>query len=228
MYRRSMPILALAVIAATSIWYYSQRTQEQMVPSAEPGIVTHGSVSASLDSSSTNALELEEDRGESELNATQINEAIEVIREIDQSNLEEKNSSWDSGFEKISKLDPQRILRWRPVRVDPKSIIETDNNDRISPRDILKISIFPGETIIVRRNHFRTTPETSSMSWTGSPENGENGTVSIHVVAEQNADDLRAIIHYSSKFQDFHVIPTADSRYYVAVETNRDAKIAID
>lgn len=153
---------------------------------------------------------------------------IEIIFEIDDSDPEIRRDAWDSGFEKISEIDPQRILRWRPVRVDPNMLMSIDDKGEFVPLDLLALSIFPNETVVVRRTRHRITPEASTLSWTGIPENGDFGSISVHIVPETNKGDLRAFVHYSNRFQDFHVVPTKDSRYYVAVETNRDFPMLVE
>ena len=135
---------------------------------------------------------------------------LELVQDVDQSDPIEGQAAWDSGYKKISELDAQRVLRWRPVIVNPNDLIRPGetNND---PVESISLSVFPGETVVVYLTNFRQSSETASMSWTGVPDNVELGKLSIHIVPKSAPSDLRAFIHYSTRYKDFHVVPTDDS-----------------
>ena len=162
------------------------------------------------------------------LSASAKSVAPEIIQDVDQNDPIESRDAWDSGYKTITSVDPQRILRWRPVLVDSMELSAQLLSENSEPADLVTITIFPGETIVARNTHFRSNPQSASMSWSSAPENGEFGSISIHILPETSLSDLRTFIHISTRFQDFHVVPTADHRYYVAVETNRGVLLKTD
>lgn len=152
----------------------------------------------------------------------------QLVYEIDELNFSEKQAAWDAGFEKVSEIDPQRILRWRSVRIDPTIFATTESGYGIENITSLTLPFFDDQIIDVVRTRYRGDRDASMFSWTGTRKDGSLGEVSIHVVRDQDSSELKASIHYTDRFQDLHIVPTNDGRFYVATETYRGYELKID
>jgi hypothetical protein len=213
---------SIALIAIGFVFVFSYLFVDQEELSIEPSGPQNYAPNASPGLSESKAVAADEIYDDALL-ASPKSVALEIIQDVDQNDLIDSRDAWDAGYKKISGVDPQRILRWRPVLVDARELFAQFLSENPEPADLLTITIFPGEPIVARNTGFRSNPQSESMSWSGVPEDGEFGSISIHILPETSPSDLRALIHITTRFQDFHVMPTEDHRYYVAVETYRGA-----
>lgn len=151
-----------------------------------------------------------------------------LVFEINESNLAEKQAAWDAGYAEISEVDAQRVLRWRPVLVNPTIFASKGPGEGIENVTALRVPFFEDEAIEFNRIRYRGDRDSSMYSWTGKRNDGESGEVSIHVVRDQDSAELTMAIHYTDRFKDLHIIPTDNGKFYVSTETNRGFPLKVD
>jgi len=163
---------------------------------------------------------------ESELGTT----ITQLVYEIDDADLVDQQLAWDAGHAELSSIDPQRILRWRPIRMDPTIFVATESYGGIESLETLVLPFFPDREIVAKRSRFRSNPDAAMYSWSGTveSESGEIGNVVIHIARDQDSGDLKVTINYNDRLRDLHIIPTDDSPYYVAMETYRGYVSKVD
>ncbi len=150
-----------------------------------------------------------------------------VINAIPQDDLRLVSASLGAADKIVAELGPERILRWRPVLIDPSNLTGDMTDDTYTPKSELLLTFFPGEEYLFAVQRAEHSPYTQTITWLGKAEPPNEGTVEIHVLRKSsNAGDYQAYIQYSSRFRDFNVIGTDYDGVYVSMEINRAAPLS--
>ncbi len=124
-------LVGVFLLAASACWVSGIADQDLLV--SEDGSEPSQSVlGESLAASSTNSADDSSPAiksteaitalSQTDASALETRSALEVINTLESSDPVVQLAAWDAGFAKVSELDPQRVLRWRPVLVDAANI----------------------------------------------------------------------------------------------------------
>lgn len=142
----------------------------------------------------------------------------EIVKSVHDNDLEFRTAAESAAEQKVSMFSPESVSRWRPVRLDPESILNGDLLEPGSMPNTIKISPFPDTTYVVSETKYTIRKHTGSISWTGKISGIENGTVEIHARGSVNSPTFSIKIFDPPRF--FSITPTETDDAYLAIEGN--------
>ncbi len=125
--------------------------------------------------------------------------------------------------ESMQRYPADFAIRWAPIQVEDVNLALMDSADDgprdKMPRHRIRISPFPGVTIVAENEWFRDTGY--GFSWRGKVVEGVNGSVSIHSVPEEAFGINVAFVSVNSDLGAFRIEPTSEPDIYVVYEANK-------
>jgi len=122
----------------------------------------------------------------------------------------------------VTPMGSDAVLRWRPLYVDPKSILQTSYLQPDAMPERLVISPFDDLIFEAVRTEYEVFGAIESAQWQGKLVGSYSGNVTIGIVSgEPNPEFvLKIIVGPDEHPMIYSIIPTFESDVYLAIEGN--------
>lgn len=115
-------------------------------------------------------------------------------------------------------------LRWRPVRIEPRELLNGDISSAHAVPTALQFSVFPDTIIQAQESRYTYFEETRGAIWRGTIPGIEFSYVEINIVVDTTKklkgeeESIGFSIRIWDQSRHFYIFPTEDLDVYVAIE----------
>jgi len=150
------------------------------------------------------------------------NRAVEFAQSIYNFDLDYQQRAQAAAEAYVAPWGTDAVLRWRPLYVDPKSILLTSHLQPGAMPERLVISPFDDLIFEAVRTEYLIFEKIESAQWHGKLVGAHSGRVSLGIVGGETNPGfvLKIIVGPDEQPMVYSIIPTMESDVYVAVEGN--------
>lgn len=142
----------------------------------------------------------------------------EIVKSIYDYDLEYRTNAQAAAERMVAPFSPDSVMRWRPVRIEPASILTGSYLEAGSMPKSFQISPFPDTTFTVTETKYSIRDFTESVSWKGAIVGSDDGRVEISIVG--GVDNPAFVIKIRNETQIISISPTEMPGAYIAIEGN--------
>jgi len=142
----------------------------------------------------------------------------EIVNSIYDYDLDYRINAQAAAERKVAPFSPDSVLRWRPVRIKPASILTGNYLEEESMPKSFQVTPFPDITVTVIEIKYTIMDHIEQASWEGAIVGSDHGRVEISIVG--GVDNPAFVIKIINETQIISISPTEMPGAYVAIEGN--------
>jgi len=158
-------------------------------------------------------------------------EITEIVESAFSRGQDYRSQAYIAAEEALKDVEPEAMLRWEPVYIDPGKIVagkfvgEDAESDSRTPREEIVISPFPDVSFEVSMRDFDDVGW--GASWIGDIAGPSGGTVTFHLSPDEHG---RTVLqgYIVTDTRNYNLTPTSTFGHYVAVEMNPSFSRRVD
>ncbi len=147
----------------------------------------------------------------------------EIVRSIYEYDIEYQERARDVATEKMSHWPEESYVRWRPVRVEPKQVLQEKSISENALPEFIQLTVFPDLIVNAQNTGYFFDDANGGAIWSGVIPGFDLSNVEISIVdftdkLAGTEDRLAFVIRIWIPPRHLYVFPTDDLDVYVAIE----------
>lgn len=149
--------------------------------------------------------------------------AKEVVHSIFEFDFEYQERARSVVAEMMSHMGDDTYVRWRPIRIEPREILQAKIIGYSAMPESLQLTVFPDTIVSAQRTRYTFREATGNAIWEGVIPGFENSRVEITIVDmtdrfAKTDERIAFVIRIWDPPRQYAILPTDDLDIYVAVE----------